>query len=38
MPIVIAPNPLQCVAIGSGQSLEEFEALKGVLFSTNLQN
>ena len=35
MPIVIAPNPLDCVAIGSGQSLEEFEALKGVLFSTN---
>ena len=38
MPIVIAQNPLDCVAIGSGQSLEEFEALKGVLFSTNLQN
>ncbi|HVN52669.1 MAG TPA: rod shape-determining protein [Acidimicrobiales bacterium] len=35
MPIVIAPNPLYCVAIGSGQSLEEFEALKGVLFSSN---
>ena len=31
MPIVIAPNPLDCVAIGSGQSLEEFEALKQVL-------
>src|SRR6478752_3602353 len=38
MPIVLANNPLACVAIGSGQSLEEFEALKGVLFSTNLQN
>ena len=38
MPIVIADNPLDCVAIGSGQSLEEFEALKGVLFSTNAQN
>jgi rod shape-determining protein MreB len=37
MPIVIAPNPLHCVAIGSGQSLEEFEALKGVLFSSNAQ-
>jgi rod shape-determining protein MreB len=37
MPIVIAPNPLHCVAIGSGQSLEEFEALKGVLFSANKQ-
>jgi rod shape-determining protein MreB and related proteins len=35
MPIMIAPNPLYCVAIGSGQSLEEFEALKGVLFSAS---
>jgi rod shape-determining protein MreB len=35
MPIIIAPNPLHAVAIGSGQSLEEFEALKGVLFSSN---
>jgi rod shape-determining protein MreB len=34
MPIRIAPNPLQAVAIGSGQSLEEFDALKGVLFSS----
>ena len=33
MPIAIAPNPLYAVALGSGQSLEEFEALKGVLFS-----
>ncbi len=33
MPIVIADNPLHSVALGSGQSLEEFEALKGVLFS-----
>jgi rod shape-determining protein MreB len=32
MPIHIADNPLQSVAIGSGQSLEEFDALKGVLF------
>jgi len=38
MPVVIAPNPLHCVAIGSGQSLEEFEALKGVLFSSNTQS
>ena len=38
MPIVIADNPLDCVAIGSGQSLEAFEALKGVLFSTNISN
>jgi rod shape-determining protein MreB len=35
MPIIIAPNPLHAVAIGSGQSLEEFEALKGVLFSSS---
>jgi rod shape-determining protein MreB len=34
MPIKIAANPLHAVAIGSGQSLEEFEALKGVLFSS----
>ena len=27
MPIVVANNPLQCVALGSGQCLEEFEAL-----------
>ena len=37
MPIIIAPNPLYAVAIGSGQSLEEFEALKGVLFSSTHQ-
>jgi rod shape-determining protein MreB and related proteins len=35
MPIVIAPNPLHAVAIGSGQSLEEFDALKSVLFSSS---
>jgi rod shape-determining protein MreB and related proteins len=34
MPIKIAANPLHCVAIGSGQCLEEFEALKGVLFAS----
>ena len=33
MPIQIAANALFCVALGSGQSLEEFEALRGVLFS-----
>ena len=33
MPIQIAANPLYCVALGSGQSLEEFDALTGVLFS-----
>jgi rod shape-determining protein MreB len=35
MPIVVANNPLHCVAIGSGQCLEEFEALKQVLISSN---
>ena len=36
MPIVIAQNPLFAVAIGSGQSLEEFDALKGVLFASTI--
>ena len=36
MPIQIAANPLYCVALGSGQSLEEFDALKGVLFSVDV--
>ncbi len=35
MPIAVANDPLQSVAVGSGQSLEEFEALKGVLFSSS---
>jgi rod shape-determining protein MreB len=35
MPIIIAKNPLQSVAVGSGQCLEEFEALKQVLISSN---
>ncbi len=35
MPIRIAPDPLYAVALGSGQSLEEFEALKGILFSAD---
>jgi len=35
MPISVAANPLESVAMGSGQSLEEFEALKGVLFSSS---
>jgi rod shape-determining protein MreB len=35
MPIIIAKNPLHSVAIGSGQCLEEFEALSGVLFSSS---
>jgi rod shape-determining protein MreB len=35
MPIVIAPDPLNCVALGSGMCLEEFEALKAVLQSSS---
>lgn len=35
MPIHIADNPLDCVAIGSGKTLEEFEALKRVLVSSH---
>ena len=31
MPIVVADNPLHCVAIGGGQFLEEFGALKGLI-------
>ncbi len=33
MPIHIAENPLQCVALGSGQCVEEFESLQQVLVS-----
>ena len=32
MPIHVAENPLQSVAIGSGHALEEFDALRGQLF------
>src|SRR6478752_2949809 len=35
MPIVIAKNPLHSVVMGSGQCLEEFDVLRGVLFSAN---
>jgi rod shape-determining protein MreB len=35
MPMIIADDPLHCVALGSGQALEEFAALKDVLFSEN---
>src|SRR5213079_113956 len=31
MPIIVAQDPLFCVAVGGGQCLEEFEALKDVL-------
>jgi len=35
MPIVIAHNPLYSVVMGAGQCLEEFDALKEVLISSN---
>lgn len=35
MPIRLAPNPLHAVAIGSGQSLEEFDALEALLYSSS---
>ena len=35
MPVRIADNPLDAVALGSGQCLESFEALQGVLFSSS---
>jgi rod shape-determining protein MreB and related proteins len=35
MPIIIAPDPLNCVALGSGMCLEEFEALRQVLSSSS---
>jgi rod shape-determining protein MreB and related proteins len=34
MSIIVAKNPLLCVAIGSGQCLEAFEALKNVILSS----
>jgi rod shape-determining protein MreB len=37
MPIVVADNPLYAVAHGSGQCLEEFDALKQVLISSHQQ-
>jgi len=35
MPVIIAKHPLLCVAIGGGQCLEEFDALKDVLISSH---
>jgi rod shape-determining protein MreB and related proteins len=35
MPVKVARNPLFAVAIGSGQCLEEFDALKGLLSTDN---
>ncbi|MEE2682321.1 MAG: rod shape-determining protein [Actinomycetota bacterium] len=34
MPVCVSPNPLHAVALGSGKSLEAFDSLKGVLFSS----
>jgi rod shape-determining protein MreB len=34
MPIVVARDPLNSVAVGSGQCLEEFDALEGLLYSS----
>jgi rod shape-determining protein MreB len=34
MPIRVCANPLHAVAIGSGQALEEFDAIEGILFSS----
>jgi len=34
IPIVVAADPLNCVAVGSGQCLEEFDALERVLISS----
>jgi rod shape-determining protein MreB len=31
MPIYVANNPLDCVALGSGKCVEEFDALQQVL-------
>jgi rod shape-determining protein MreB len=38
MPIHVADNPLLSVCMGSGQCLEEFEALKKVLISSSRRN
>jgi len=35
MPVFVSDRPLEAVALGSGQSLEEFESLRGVLFSSS---
>ena len=37
MPIRIAKDPLTSVVMGSGQCLEEFDALKQVLISSSQQ-
>jgi rod shape-determining protein MreB len=34
MPVAVADNPLQSVVLGAGRSLEGFESLEGVVFSS----
>jgi rod shape-determining protein MreB len=33
LPVLIAENPLQCVALGTGRALEEIKRLRNVLSS-----
>ena len=33
MPVMVAENPLDCVALGTGKVLEEIETLKRVLIT-----
>src|SRR5882757_1969773 len=35
MPVVVAPSPLDCVALGAGRCVDEFEALQSVMASHN---
>jgi rod shape-determining protein MreB and related proteins len=35
MPVIVAEQPLDCVAIGSGRCVEHFEALQSLLDESN---
>jgi rod shape-determining protein MreB len=35
MPVIVAENPLDCVALGAGRCVDEFEALQSMLSSHN---
>jgi rod shape-determining protein MreB len=35
MPVIVADNPLDCVALGAGRCVDEFEALQAMLSSHN---
>ncbi len=35
MPVIVADNPLDCVALGAGRCVDEFEALQSMLSSHN---